>query len=85
MYQIKKSGAPISMLVLNTKATFSKKATGKITFTCTQGATVKQAIANAIDSGEGQTIWLQSTGRDSQGAIVSIMDFEWTLKLKSKK
>ena len=35
--QIRKSGRNISMLVLNNKANFSKKATGRINFTCDQG------------------------------------------------
>ena len=35
--QIRKSGREISMLVLNNKANFSKKATGRINFTCDQG------------------------------------------------
>ncbi|MEN9335235.1 MAG: hypothetical protein RLZZ500_222 [Bacteroidota bacterium] len=85
MLHIKKSGASISMLVLNNKATYSKKAVGKITFICTQGATIDNAIQQAISTGDGQTIVLQSVGRDEQGDIVSIMDFEWTLKLKSNK
>ena len=85
LQQIKKSKHSLSMLVLNNKASFTKKATGKITFTCTQGDLINQTIATAIATGEGQTIWLQSTGRNAQGAIVAVMDFEWTLKLKTKK
>ncbi|WP_264510391.1 DUF4442 domain-containing protein [Flavobacterium sp. N1719] len=85
MLQIKKSGQSISMLVLNNKATYTKKATGKITFTCNQGDQIEQAIVRTIATGEGQTIWLQSTGCDEKGDVVSVMDFEWTLKLKSKK
>jgi hypothetical protein len=73
------------MLVCNTKATFTKKAKGKITFVCTQGDAIADTVKKAIESGEGQTIWLQSIGRDTQGDVVAIMDFEWTLKLKTKK
>jgi len=85
MLHIKKSGASISMLVLNNKATFTKKAIGKITFICTHGDAIADTVKKAIESGEGQTIWLQSIGRDTQGDVVAIMDFEWTLKLKTKK
>ena len=85
MLQIKKSGHAISMLVLNNKATYTKKATGIITFECNEGDQIEKAIQLAIQSGVGQTVWLQSTGRDATGDIVSIMDFEWTLKLKSNK
>ena len=37
MYQIKKSKRNISMLVANNKGNFTKKATGRITFTCNDG------------------------------------------------
>ena len=37
MMQIKKSGKKISMLVANNNGNFTKKATGRITFTCLDG------------------------------------------------
>lgn len=82
MYQIKKSGKSISMLVANNKGNFSKKATGKIIFTCTDGHLIEEAIFKTIATGEGQTIWLKSIGKDSKADQVSEMDFEWSIKLK---
>jgi len=82
MYQIKKSGKSISMLVANNKGNFSKKATGKIIFTCTDGHLIEEAIFKTIATGEGQTIWLKSIGKDSKADQVSEMDFEWSVKLK---
>lgn len=84
MYQIKESGKNISMLVANNKATFTKKARGRITFVCNQGNLIKDTILKAIASGEGQTIWLTSTGTDENGDQVSEMQFEWSVKVKSK-
>lgn len=81
--QIKASGKNVSMLVANNKATFTKKATGKITFTCEDGQLSQQAIQQTIDSGEGQTVWMQSIGIDEKGDQVSVFDFEWTVKVKS--
>lgn len=80
--KIKDSNQRISMLVAQNKAVFSKKAKGRITFECHQGDMVDKAIAAAIATGEGQTIWMQSTGKDAQGDVVSVFDFEWTLKQK---
>ena len=85
MLQIKKSGKNISMLVANNKASFTKKATGKITFSCVEGNLVEEAISKAIASGEGQTLWLKSKGIDEKGDQVSEFDFEWTVKVKSKQ
>ena len=82
MEQIRKSGKRISMLVANNNATFTKKATGKITFTCTDGGKVRDAVQRAIDTGEGQTLWMQSIGVNAEGLPVSTFNFEWTLKLK---
>jgi len=83
MDKIQQSGKNISMLVLNNKASFTKKATGRITFTCKQGLEVDKAIAKTIETGEGQTIWLNSVGANSEGIQVSEFNFEWTLKVKS--
>ena len=81
MYQIKESKKNISMLVAQNKSVFTKKATGRITFTCNQGNTIKQTIQNAIDSNVGQTIWLTSIGTNENGEPVSEMQFEWTIKV----
>ena len=83
MDQIRKSGKRISMLVANNNATFTKKATGRITFTCTDGAKIREGVQRAIETGEGQTVWMQSTGVNSEGIPVSTFNFEWTLKVKS--
>ena len=83
MYEIKKSKRKISMLVANNKANFTKKATGKISFTCLDGDKIETAITQAIASGEGQTFWMKSIGVDETGAQVSEMDFEWSIKIKN--
>ena len=81
--KIKESGQNISMLVANNKATFTKKATGRITFTCEDGTKIDEALQHAIETGEGQTLWMRSVGLNEQGITVSVFDFEWTLKVKS--
>lgn len=83
MVKIKDSGHHVSMLVANNKATFTKKATGRITFTCNDGYVIDQALEKTIQTGEGQTFWMQSVGKNEEGVEVSRFDFEWTVKLKS--
>ncbi len=82
MAAIRANDKNISMLVANNKATFSKKAKGRITFNCNDGKQIKTAIETAITSGEGQTCWMKSEGRDSVGDLVSTFEFEWTIKIK---
>jgi len=81
---IEESGRKISMLVAQNKAVFSKKATGKISFVCDNGQLVSEAISKTIETGEGQTFWMKSVGVNEEGVEVSVFDFEWTVKLKSK-
>ena len=80
---IEDSNQNISMLVVNNKATFLKKATGSITFTCNDGELIKQAIKNAIASGIGKTCWMKAEGVNEDGTLVSVFEFEWTVKVKT--
>lgn len=82
--KIRESGHNISMLVANNNASFTKKATGRITFECNQGQDIDNALEKAIATGEGQTIWLNSKGINKEGIQVSDFNFEWTIKVKSK-
>ncbi len=83
MSKIRSSGKKISMLVASNNASFTKKATGRITFTCDQGQKIDDAIAKAIETGEGQTVTLNSKGINKEGLQVSDFNFEWTLKVRS--
>ncbi|SCY13881.1 protein of unknown function [Nonlabens sp. Hel1_33_55] len=82
MSYIKESDARVSMLVANNEATFTKKATGKITFTCTDGLAIKEAIEKTVTTGQGQTVWMEATGINQDGIQVSKFRFEWTVKRK---
>jgi len=82
MLQIKNSGQKISMLVANNNGNFTKKATGRITFTCNDGHLIEEAIQRTINTGEGQTFWMKSVGINQKGEQVSELNFEWSIKLK---
>lgn len=79
---IRQSNHQISMLIVSNKSTFTKKATGKITFACEDGNAISAAISAAIQTQEGQTCWMKSIGRNAGNEIVSEMHFEWTVKAK---
>lgn len=82
MFHIQKSKRNISMLVANNKGNFTKKATGRITFTCHDGHLIEEAVKQTIATGEGQTFWMKSIGINEKGEQVSEMDFEWSIRLK---
>lgn len=79
---IRNSGKKISMLVASNNATFTKKATGRITFVCNDGDKIKEAIEKTIATGEGQTCWMKAIGTNSDGIKVSEFNFEWTIIVK---
>lgn len=85
MNQIQQSGKKFSMLVLSNNSSFSKKATGKVVFDCTDGAKIGEAVRKSIRTGEGVTFWMKSIGKNEEGMEVSKFNFEWTVKVKEQK
>ena len=80
--EVRSSTVPISMLVIRNEAEFLKKAKGKITFTCTDVALLKNQFAKHLQSETGTRFWMQSEGVDEQGEVVSRFRFEWSVKAK---
>lgn len=73
----------VSMLVLHIKGDFIKKATGKTTFTCTDGQLIKHTIEEAVLDGLGKTVTAKSTGCNQQGEVVASFEVTWSFKAKS--
>ena len=82
---VKTSGHPFSMLVVGLQANFTKKATGRIRFTCQDGAAFDQVVKKCILSGEPCTIDSVSTGVDEAGDQVAQFTIQWSFKCKSVK
>ncbi|MFQ3341663.1 MAG: hypothetical protein ACI9TK_001329 [Flavobacteriaceae bacterium] len=82
MKEIQLSKKKVSMLVLNNKASFSKKAKGRITFSCNSDDLISNAIQKLIATNKPQTLWLTSKGMDEKNDLVSTFEFEWTLLIK---
>ena len=82
MQSIQNSGLKISMLLINNKGSYYKKALGRITFICKDGVEIQDAIDMAIETNEGQLCLMRSTGTDEAGDIVSDFEFEWSIKVK---
>lgn len=84
MMQVYKSSPTVSMLVTQMEADFTKKAVGKIYFTCADGKAIAEAAARTKQTGEGVTITATSTGIDESGNTVAVFKFTWSLKAKQK-
>lgn len=81
--KIRGSEKNISMLVVDMKGKFTKKAVGRIRFTCTQGMEVEEVIEKAIQTGKRQTLEMKSVGIDEKEDQVSEFYFSWSFKLRS--
>jgi hypothetical protein len=82
MMYVKGAKPGVSMLVTGTKAEFTKKATGRIRFTCKDGKKIEDAIASTQKSGEGVITEVRSVGVDEAGDIVASFVFTWSFKRK---
>jgi hypothetical protein len=72
----------VSMLVVKMEASYFKKGTGKLIFTCPDGALVYKAIHETIHSGEGVTLVTKSIGTNEKNEIVAEFNFTWSFKAK---
>ena len=81
--KIRKSGKKISMLVVHNQAEFTKKAVGRVTFSCLQGKELDAVLQKAIETGEGQTLTMFSEGKDQKGDLISKFAFTWSFKVKN--
>ncbi len=75
----------VSMLVVKVDGEFFKKAVGKTLFTCDEGMQIREAIVESIRTGEGNTIHVKSTGKDSSGDTVAVFNIIWSFKRKKIK
>lgn len=76
------SGGNVSMLVLEQRAEFVKKASDTITFTCEDGAKVFKTVKTAVETQQPQTLTMLGTGRNPQGEVVARVYITWTFKLR---
>lgn len=79
-----KGRGKISMLVTNIEMEFLKKASSTITFTCEEGIKIIEAVQQAIDTGEGVKVTINSTGTLANGEIASKIKITWSFKLKNR-
>lgn len=75
----------VSMLVVKVESEYSKRAIARTAFTCEEGAKIKQAIEEAVRTGEGVTLRAKSTGRNKDGEVVAEFYVTWSFKVKANK
>lgn len=71
-----------SMLLIQTQATFTRKATGMITFSCTQGPQAEDFVHTVMNSSQGQTIQFTVTAHNEHNEQIAVFDYTWSCKKK---
>lgn len=70
----------IAFIIVDLKANFSKKATGRTYFTCEDSAKAFEAVEQCIATGEAVEATFKTTGRMKDGTVVSEFEFTWSFK-----
>ena len=74
----------VSMLVTRVLGDFNKKAVSRSSFTCEDGGRIREAIEEAVASGQGKMITARSIGRNPAGEIVAQFEITWSFKVKNR-
>ena len=70
----------VAVIIVSMRADFKIKAIGTITFTCSDGEKLFQAVDKAIETREPQTATATTIGKNENGEIVSTCEFTWSFK-----
>ena len=73
----------VSMLVVKVDSEYFKKATGRTTFICEDGALIRQAIEDAVSSGQPTTVRAASTGLNERNEKVAMFYITWSFKARN--
>ena len=74
----------VSMLVTGLEGIFLKKAKSRTYFTCEHGDAIRNAIMEAIASGNSSSITIGITGRSADGVEIAQFKVTWSFKSTSK-
>jgi Domain of unknown function (DUF4442) len=77
--------APVAMLIVSMTASFEKKATEKLTFTCDAGPDAFAAVAETLRTGEGVPIEMRTVGTLPDGTVASTFTFTWSVKKRAPR
>lgn len=82
MAHLYKINPPVSMLVVKVESEYFKKATGRTSFVCEDGALFEKAIAETLATGEARTMRAKSVGTNKEGEKVAEFYITWSFKAK---
>lgn len=82
MAHVFRSDPAVSMLVVKVESEYFKKATGRSTFICEDGALFRKAIEETKATGEARVLRARSVGKNKDGEVVAEFYITWSFKAK---
>ena len=73
----------VAFIIVDCKASFLKKATEKVYFTCEDAYQAFEAVDQAIKTQEAQKVTFKTTGKMKDGTVVSEFELTWSFKQRS--
>jgi len=70
----------VAFIIVDLKAHFTKKATGRVYFTCEDNRQAFEAVEKCIETGEAEQATFKTTGKMKDGTVVSEFQFTWSFK-----
>ena len=85
MLAVQTAPAPVAMLIVGMTATFQKKASDTLTFTCPDGDAAFAAVRQTLETGEGVPVEMEAVGTLPDGTVAATFTFTWSVKKRSGK
>ena len=73
----------VAVIITGLNARFLKKATGTTIFTCREGEKLRQAVIQALETGEPAATTVKSIGKNEAGETVAEFEFTWSFKQRT--
>lgn len=73
----------VAFIIVDLKANFTKKATGRVYFTCEDCDKAFAAVEQCIKSGNPVQATFKTVGKIKDGTVVSEFEFTWSFKQRS--
>jgi hypothetical protein len=70
----------VAFIIIDLKASFGKKATDRVFFTCEDNQKAFDAVNRCIETGESAQATFKTVGRMKDGTVVSEFEFTWSFK-----
>ena len=80
MATVYKSNPAVSLIITGMEGRFLKKATDLTFFTCTEGEKIREAVAAALTTNEGQEVVVNTIGKNQKNEVVAEFWFTWSFK-----